>query len=91
MEKQFAVDGDSLKNMAARATWNVSVGGVAEASGVEAGRLSSEGKWTMFDEPLEAFKGDVQRVILWNRALSDAEVLAAFSQIPPRGFTLIIR
>lgn len=91
MEKQFAVDGDSLTNMAARATWNVSVGGVAEASGVEAGRLSSEGKWTMFDEPLEAFKGDVQRVILWNRALSDAEVLAAFSQIPPRGFMLIIR
>lgn len=90
MEKQFAVDGVSLTNMAARATWNVSVGGVAEASGVEAGRLSSEGKWTMFDEPLEAFKGDIQRVVLWNRALSDAEVLAAFAKVPKTGVVVIV-
>lgn len=91
MEKRFAVDGASLTNMAARATWNVKLGGVADAAAAEVGRISSEGKWTMFDEPLEAFKGDVQRVALWNRALSDAEVLAAFSQVPKTGLLIFVK
>lgn len=91
MGKRFAVDGVSLTNMAARATWNVKLGGVADAAAAEVGRISSDGKWTMFGEPLEAFKGDVQRVALWSRALSDAEVLAAFSQIPHAGLSIIVR
>ena len=91
MEKSFAVDGISLTNMAARATWNVTLGGVAASSGSEAGRKSSSDTWTMFDSALEAFKGDVQSVALWNRALSDAEVYAAFSQAPATGLTVIIK
>ena len=91
MEKSFAVDGISLTNMAARATWNVTLGGVAASSGSEVGRKSSSDTWTMFDSALEAFKGDVQSVALWNRALSDAEVYAAFSQAPATGLTVIIK
>lgn len=91
MAKSFAVDGISLTNMAARATWNVTVGGVEASSGTEVGRMSSSGTWTMFDSALEAFKGDVQRIALWNRALSDAEVYAAFSQTPETGLTVIIK
>lgn len=91
MEKTFLQDGALMTNMAARATWNVKLGGVADATAAEVGRISSEGKWTMFDDPLEAFKGDVQRVALWNRALSDAEVLAAFSQVPQIGLLIFVR
>lgn len=91
MEKSFARDGVLMTNMAARATWSVKLGGVAEASAAEVGRISAEGRWTMFDEALEAFKGDVQRVALWSRALSDAEVLAAFADTPKTATTFIIR
>ena len=91
MEKTFARDGALLTNMAARSTWSVKLGGVAEASAAEVGRISAEGKWTMFGEALEAFKGDVQSVALWSRALTDAEVLAAFSERPKTATTIVLR
>lgn len=92
-DKTFAASATSetLVNLAARATWSVKVGGEAAVSNAEVGRIV-DGKWTMFDDALKAFKGSVESVALWSRKLSDAEVLAAFNAVPHiDAFTLVVR
>ena len=92
--KTFApsASSESLVNLAARSTWEAKVGGEASVSNKEVGRMV-DGKWTMFDDALKAFKGSVESVTLWSRKLSDAEVLAAFKKSLPQipGMTLIVR
>ena len=92
-EKTFtaSVGSDSIVNLAARSTWSVNVGGEASVSNAEVGRISN-GKWIMFDDALKAFKGSVERVALWKRKLSDAEVSAAFKALPKSdGLMIIVR
>ena len=92
-DKTFAASAtsESLVNLAARATWSVKVGGEVAVTSAEVGRIV-DGKWTMFDNALKAFKGSVESVALWSRKLSDAEVLAAFNEVSRTGaFVLIVR
>ena len=92
-DKTFAVSATSetLVNLAARPTWSVKVGGEVAVSDAEVGRIV-DGKWTMFDDALKAFKGSVESVAIWSRKLSDAEVLAAFNAVPHfDAFTIIFR
>ncbi len=92
-DKTFAVSATSetLVNLAARPTWSVKVGGEVAVTNAEVGRIV-DGKWTMFDDALKAFKGSVESVALWSRKLSDAEVLAAFNAVPHfDAFTIIFR
>ena len=90
-ERKFAAYA-SVANLAARSTWEAKVGGEASVSNREVGRMV-DGKWTMFDDALKAFRGSVEGVALWSRKLSDAEVLAAFKKSLPQipGMTLIVR
>ena len=89
-DKTFAPSSssESLVNLAARSTWEAKVGGEASVSNKEVGRMV-DGKWTMFDDALKAFKGSVESVALWSRKLSDAEVLAAFKALP-QGIRMMI-
>lgn len=92
-DKTFAASATSetLVNLAARATWSVKVGGEAAVSNAKVGRIV-DGKWTMFDDALKAFKGSVESVALWSRKLTDAEVLAAFNTVPHiDAFMMIVR
>ncbi len=92
-DKTFAASAtsESLVNLAARATWSVKVGGETAVTNAEVGRIV-DGKWTMFDDALKAFRGSVESVALWSRKLSDAEVRAAFNAVPRNGaFVLVVR
>ncbi len=92
-DKTFAASAasETLVNLAARATWEVKVGGETAVTNAEVGSIVG-GKWTMFDDALKAFKGSVESVALWTRKLSDAEVLAAFNTVPRFGaFILVVR